>query len=156
MLQIRCSLRILEDWIHVTAECVCPTSSLLGSGAQFGLPGPANNVCSSLQPLCLFSPSLERPPLGLSSTQVLPHLGGHQSGARPTQNAVHQPVEITQLLRWFIAGMSPSLLHTHTHIAVIYHLIWLWDLSLDRQLFSVWQLSPQICQAFTSGHRKVK
>lgn len=38
------------------------------------------------------------------------HIWGHQPGAQPTQNAVRQAIEITQLLRWFSVGKSPSLL----------------------------------------------
>lgn len=72
-------------------------------------PGPQLAVFAlPLQPACLFSPSLERPPLGRASTQVLPRFRGRKgvagdvvatnTAARPTHNAARQAAEITKRL----------------------------------------------------------
>lgn len=113
----------------MTKRCVCLTSTppvYQGPGARFGLPGPANNVCSALWPLCLFSPSLKRPPLRSQQHSSAATFGVTKPwGSAHPECSASGDRDNTQLHRSLsAAGKSPSLWqHTHTHTVVIKHLI---------------------------------
>lgn len=88
MLQLRRSLRTLEEIIHVTAECVCLTSSLLRSRARFGLQGQQLTMFALLYslPVC-FPLHWSGHLLWSQQHSSLATFWGHQ----PTQNAMQQP-----------------------------------------------------------------